>query len=391
MRLLFFLILPFSLFAETIHVPLEAHLSYRKTYVRCEQKELKNLLCLDLNRNGFCRVVDSEKEAELLIEVSVDKEFIFSATDLTNPKKLQLRQPLQTDVKKQLHQCADKLSLELFGKTGISSKKILCTSRTAQKHAVVCWDSSGSKKTLWTQNSLLVTPKFLPHSALFFVVSYTEGAPKICLSSILEPSMRRVTYLEGNQLMPTITQKLNRIAFICDASGREDLYIQDFSPANGVQNKALCLFSKKNCTQASPTFHPDGEKIALVSNKDGSARIYLLDIEKLRSTGNFTLLTKKNRENTSPDWSPDGSKILYSAMTSGTRQIWMIDLDTHEEIQLTFDHGHKENPVWGINSFHFIYNRCLQTHAELYMMNLREKKPIKLSGDEDARFPTWEQ
>lgn len=390
MRVLFFLLLPFSLFSETIHVPLAAHLSFRKTYIRCEQKEFKNLISLDINRNGFCTTTDSEKEADLLIDVSIDKELFFAATDLTTSKKFQIHLPLQKEVAKQLHQCTDKLSLELFGISGIASKKILSTSRVSDKHALICLDSSGSKKTLWTQNSILVTPKFFPHSLLFFVVSYADGIPKICLSSLLEPQVKRVTYLDGNQLMPTITQKLNRIAFICDASGREDLYIQDYSPTTGVQNKALCLFSKKNCTQGSPTFHPDGEKLALVSNKDGSPRIYLLDIGKLRSDGTFTLLTKKNRENTSPDWSPDGLKILYSAITAGTRQIWMVDLATQNEIQLTFDPGHKENPAWGSNSFHFLYNRCLQTHAELYMMNLREKKPVKLSA-EDARFPTWEQ
>lgn len=391
MKALFFILFPLSLFAETIHVPLEAHLSYRKTFVRSEQKELKKIIALDISRNGFCTITESEKDADLVIECSLDKELVFGANDLSNAKKYQMHLPVPKDLTKQLHQCTDQLSLELFGKKGIASKKILCTSRMGEKHAIVAWDSSSNKKILLIQDSILVTPKFLPHSPLFFVVSYMDGAPKICLSSLLEPQLQRITYLEGNQLMPTVTKTLDRIAFICDAAGREDLYIQDFSPSKGVQNKALCLFSKKNCTQGSPTFDPEGKKIALVSNKDGSPRIYLLDIENLRTSGNFVLLTKKNRENTSPDWSPDGTKILYSAMTSGTRQIWMLDLDTQEELQLTFDSGHKENPSWGTNSFHFLYNRCLQSHAELYMMNLREKKPIKLSADEDARFPTWEQ
>jgi TolB protein len=102
------------------------------------------------------------------------------------------------------------------------------------------------------------------------------------------------------------------------------------------------------------------------------------------------MISKKTRENTCPDWSPDGSKISYSALVSGIRQIWIYDVETGEEMQLTKDAIHKENSVWAANSLHLMFNSCGSGTADLYMINLNQKKAIKITqGLGENRFPAW--
>jgi len=47
---------------------------------------------------------------------------------------------------------------------------------------------------------------------------------------------------------------------------------QEFHPETGGVGKPVQLFSFPKATQASPTFSPDGSRVAFVSDKDGSPR-----------------------------------------------------------------------------------------------------------------------
>jgi len=55
-----------------------------------------------------------------------------------------------------------------------------------------------------------------------------------------------------------------RIAFISDITGNPDLFLQDFSPEKGPIGKPRQIFTTHQATQGSPTFSPDGKRIALL-------------------------------------------------------------------------------------------------------------------------------
>jgi TolB protein len=168
------------------------------------------------------------------------------------------------------------------------------------------------------------------------------------------------------------------------------LFMQEFNPENGESGKPVQLFSYPRSTQASPTFSPDGSKIAFVSDKDGSPRIYLLPAVHFEKRATPTLLTKKNIENSCPSWSPDGKKIAFSAKTKGTRQIWIYDFDAGEEWQLTDGTGNKENPSWAPDSQHLVFNSTDGHVSELYLVNLNQPDVIKISSGPGVKhYPSW--
>ena len=180
------------------------------------------------------------------------------------------------------------------------------------------------------------------------------------------------------------------MAFICDASGRADLFVQPIRPENGRMGTPVQLFSYPRSTQASPTFSPDGTKIAFASDKDGSTRIYLIPSSRGEKRATPELITKKNRENSCPSWSADGTKLAYSAKTDGIRQIWIYDFTSKEETQLTFGGGNKENPCWAANSLHLIFNSTDASSSDLYMVNLNQPEAIKITqGPGKKHYPTW--
>jgi len=316
--------------------------------------------------------------------------------------------PLTGDLKhdrEQIHKLSAALLKTLFGIEAVTHTRILYSIQKSESHPkepgwkAEIWEcdyDGGNPRQITFEDNYSITPVLIPPhpkfgSDRYLYVNYKNGQPKIYYSSLESKTGKPLIHLRGNQLLPAISTSRNQMAFISDATGRADLFLQEVDENGKLIGKPKQLFSYPRSTQASPTFHPDGSKIAFVSDKDGTPRIYLIPTTSENNKRAIPfLLTKKNRENTCPNWSPDGTKIAYSAKTNGVRQIWIYDFSTEEEMQLTTGFGNKENPVWGPDSLHLVFNSTDPDQSELYLVNLNQPEAVKITkGPGKKHYPTW--
>lgn len=394
--------------------------------------QIENILSYDLNYNGSTQVVSRHVEKERLLS-DPDNASVFQATpwknfgvnyvfrckvhgsqlsvsvfnvqsgSLKTFNDISLQGNLNHD-RRQIHKLADSIHKAFFNGDGIANSRILFAyqvknSRPDGKEWLSeiweCdWDGANLKQ-LTHDESYSVTPVLIPQSSRypndrFLYVCYKMGQPKIYIGSIKGGEGKRLIDLRGNQLLPAISPKRDKMAFVCDAAGRADLFLQSFNPETAEVGKPIQLFSYPRSTQASPTFSPDGSKIAFASDKDGGVRIYVIPATASENRANAQMISKQNRENSCPCWSTDGTKLAYSAKTNGIRQIWIYDFDTKEEWQLTSGPGNKENPYWAPNSKHLVFNSIDKSGSELYVVNINQPKAIKISsGPGKKHYPTW--
>lgn len=430
--------------AEPIRVELTTQTSLAPVYLCKIQDDSSNLsaiylqklvdvLHFDFDHNGYTKVVPSDEILEKTLlhrERSVAfnpqrwakigvmyvvrgvvtegrlKLLVFSVRDgnLKEFKEIALTSELHHD-RRLIHKSADAILKTLFDAKPVATDRILFSLQkensdpnTKQWRAeiVECdWDG-GNVRQVTHEDSYSITPVCVPpHPQYggdrFLYVSYKMGQPKIYFSSLDKKTGKRLIELRGNQLLPTISPKRDKLAFISDATGRADLFVQEIEPTGNLKGKPVQLFSYPRATHASPTFSPDGKKVAFVSDKDGTPRVYIIPTEAPKGKrASPKLITKLNRENTCPSWSPDGTKLAYSAKTGGVRQIWIYDFETKTEQQLTSGSVNKENPVWASNGLHLLFNSTEPNSSELYLINLNQPEAVKITaGPGKKHYPTW--
>lgn len=388
-------------------------------------KQLEGILRFDLSQNGSTTVIPSTPEREKLAKSLLKgtgtgwekqrvsyvvkgsiKNHVLALRALNvqtgaiqSIDGIRLTGNLNED-RKAIHQAADALHEALFGVKGVASTRLLYTLKKGKTAEVWVSDyDGGNARQVTNENHLCVSPVFIPSkegkiSQNFLYVCYREGAPKIHLATLQGGNGKRLLQLRGNQLMPAVSRQRNQLALISDASGNPDVFLVDLDLEGGKTGKARQVYAVPYATQGSPVFNPEGTKLAFVSNKDGKARIYIMDIPAPGTTiKNIRpqLLVNRSRETTAPAWSPDGDKIAYTSNTEGTRQIFVYDLRKREELQITTGPGHKENPTWAPNSLHLAYNGATPKGSDIYIINLQELKPIAITHVQgEARFPSWE-
>jgi Tol biopolymer transport system component len=99
-----------------------------------------------------------------------------------------------------------------------------------------------------------------------------------------------------------------------------------------------------------PTWSPDGEKIAFVSFRDGDNEIYSMNAD---DGSDVTMLTEHEANHLYPTWSPDGEKIAFSSNREGGENYEIYDMnadDGSDVTRLTEDDEDDREPDWGTNT-----------------------------------------
>ncbi len=133
----------------------------------------------------------------------------------------------------------------------------------------------------------------------------------------------------------------------------------------------------------SPSWSPDGRKLAYVSFEQGNSAIYAQDV----ATGARELISNGKGINGAPSYSPDGLKMAMTLSKSGNPEIYVRILATGRETQLTNHWAIDTEPTWAPdgNSIYFTSDRGGK--PQIYKVGLGGGNPerVTLSGDYNAR------
>jgi Tol biopolymer transport system component len=174
-----------------------------------------------------------------------------------------------------------------------------------------------------------------------------------------------------------------KIAFESDRDGPVEIYVMD---ADGSDVTRLTNSANNDLFNTNPSWSPDGEKIAFESNRDDDHEIYTMDAD---DGSDVTRLTTNGRE---PSWSPDGEKIAFTSTRDGVEEIYTMDADDGSDVtRLTDNDAFDTSPSWSPDGekIAFESNRDLDDESQfdaIYTMDADDGSDVTRLTDPNAEY-----
>ncbi|HEU4814134.1 MAG TPA: Tol-Pal system beta propeller repeat protein TolB [Xanthomonadaceae bacterium] len=128
-------------------------------------------------------------------------------------------------------------------------------------------------------------------------------------------------------LSPSWSPDGTKLAYVSFERGNSEIYLQDISTG---ARQVLASFKGIN---GAPAFSPDGRRLALTLSKGGNPDIYVMDLgsKALRQ------VTDHYGIDTEPAWSPDGQSLYFTSDRGGKPQIYQVPASGGSASRITFE------------------------------------------------------
>ncbi len=127
-------------------------------------------------------------------------------------------------------------------------------------------------------------------------------------------------------LSPTWTPDGKKIAYVSFETGRPAIYLQDLTSGG---REVLAQYKGLN---GAPSFSPDGQSMLFTSSKDGEPDIYQMNL----ATKQLRRITNDSAIDTEARYAPDGKSFIFTSDRGGTPQIYRYNLEDGSSRRLTF-------------------------------------------------------
>lgn len=257
-------------------------------------------------------------------------------------------------------------------------KLVAAPARQGEELTVTSWKKAGADNIVTGEVKALENNQIEVHFELTDVVS--KGRLLLAKTfTINRHQLRDLSHHISDLVYHKLTGEKGvfstRIAYVLvQTHGNAKRYSLEIADVDGYNPQSLLVSSEPIM---SPSWSPNGKRIAYVSFERKKAQIYTVRVED----GKRQLVTDFSGINGAPAWSPDGKKLAVVLSKSGNPKIYEIDLANGALKQLTFGTSIDTEPRYAPDGKSLLFTSGRGGGPQIYRLTLADGKITRISYD----------
>jgi TolB protein len=224
----------------------------------------------------------------------------------------------------------------------------------------------------------------IAQTSIAYVSERTPGVKELFVMDYDGNNAHALTAYKSIVMSPSWSPDGDKIAFASYRRGVPDIEI-----LSRIERKPY-TFERAGGTTSMPAWSPDGGKIAFATSRDGSdMEIYVADW----NGKNMRRLTVNKGVDVSPVWNPrTGREIAFTSDRAGSPQIYIMDAEGTNVRRLVEEGGHAVNAAWSPDGqrIAFAWQRSRTSNFDIYIHDLATGMNTQITHDAgDNEKPSW--
>lgn len=279
------------------------------------------------------------------------------------------------------HKTADAIIEAVTHTKGFFDTKIAFAGNFGGNKEIYVMDADGGGRRQITKNkSINLSPRWNSAGSALCFTSYASGNPDLYVADLGKGQIRRISARSGLNMGCGWAPGGGSIALTLTAGTDSELY--SIEPEAGKQ---LARLTSSPGIDVSPSYSPDGSKLAFVSERGGGPQIYIMN----RDGSGVHRVTFQGSYNVSPSWSPKGDKIAYVTRSNGF-DVFTCNVDGSGVTRITDGAGDNEDPSWSPEGDYVAYSSTRTGSAQIWISTADGRKSIQISeGGGGYTNPHW--
>ncbi|MES2259637.1 MAG: Tol-Pal system beta propeller repeat protein TolB [Pseudomonadota bacterium] len=180
-------------------------------------------------------------------------------------------------------------------------------------------------------------------------------------------------------ISPSWSPDGTKVAYVSFEQKKPVVYVQN------LVTRARTVVANEKGSNSAPSWAPDGNKLAVALSKDGHTQVYIVNADG----SNLRRVSNSNGIDTEPQFSADGSSLYFTSDRSGGPQIYRMSVNGGEAQRVTFGGNYNISPRISSDGKTLAYISRREGNFQLFVLDLASGQEQRLSDTTSDESPSF--